>query len=100
MRHSPSNKYIENLNFSWSEDSIRFINTATPTARQVFFYVQEVGDFLTFSPYFTERANLNSFLIIYTLSGKGKLDYKEKPGTSLPEPPPILTAWSTTTMNA
>lgn len=78
MRHSPSNKYIENLNFSWSEDSIRFINTATPTARQVFFYVQEVGDFLTFSPYFTERANLNSFLIIYTLSGKGKLDYKGK----------------------
>lgn len=76
MRNSSTHQYMENLNFTWSEDSIRFINTATPRARQTFFYVQEVGDFRTSAPYFTERENLNSFLIIYTLHGKGLLKYK------------------------
>lgn len=87
MRNSASHPYKENLDFTWSEDSIRFINTATPRARQVFFYVQEAGDFLTSPPYFTERENLNSFLLIYTLKGKGKLSYRGKtwhltPGTT------------------
>lgn len=76
MRNSSTHQYMENLNFTWSDDSIRFINTATPRARQTFFYVQEVGDFRTSAPYFTERENLNSFLIIYTLRGKGLLKYK------------------------
>ena len=63
MRNSATHEYMENLNFSWTDDSIRFINTATPKARQTFFYVQEAGDFSTFPPYFTERENLNSFNI-------------------------------------
>lgn len=84
MRRSGDHEYRENLNLTWSEDSIRFINTATPRARQTFFYVQEVGDFRTSVPYFTERENLNSFLLIYTLSGKGSLRYRGSTYTLLP----------------
>lgn len=51
MRNSATHKYMENLDFSWTDDSIRFINTATPKARQTFFYVQEAGDFCTFPLY-------------------------------------------------
>lgn len=71
-------EYIERLSCTWSADSIRLINTPTRAARQKFFYVQEVGYFKTSPPYFTERANLNSYLLIYTLSGKGVLQYGGK----------------------
>lgn len=67
--------YLERADFTWSTDSIRIFNTPTRMARQTFFYVQEVGYFFTSPPYFTERANLNSYLIIYTLNGSGKLTY-------------------------
>ncbi|MGN0243868.1 MAG: AraC family transcriptional regulator [Lachnospiraceae bacterium] len=68
-------EYLERADYTWSADSIRFINTPTQSARQSFFYVQEVGYFKTSPPYFTERANLNSFLVFYTISGKGVLKY-------------------------
>ena len=55
MQNISTHKYMEKLDLTWSDDSIRFINTATPRARQTFFYVQEAGDFCTSSPYFTER---------------------------------------------
>ena len=69
-------QYLERADYTWSEDSIRLINTPALSARQTFFYVQETGYFRTFPPYFTERANLNSFLIIFTLSGIGHLEYQ------------------------
>lgn len=73
---SPSlNQYHERANYTWSENSIRFINTPTASARKTFFYVQETGYFQTVSPYFTERMNLNSFLIFFTISGRGLLKY-------------------------
>lgn len=50
MRNISAHKYMEKLNLTWSDDSIRFINTATPRARQTFFYVQEVGIFVLPSP--------------------------------------------------
>ena len=80
-------EYLERADYTWSEDSIRFINTPTQSARQSFFYVQEVGYFKTSPPYFTERANLNSFLLFYTISGKGELKYMNQtyhllPGTT------------------
>ncbi len=78
-RYSSASPYLERVDYSWSDDSIRYINTPSISARQSYFFVQEVGYFRTVSPYFTERANLNSFLIIYTLSGKGLLKYQ---GTS------------------
>ncbi|MCR5626712.1 MAG: AraC family transcriptional regulator [Lachnospiraceae bacterium] len=70
-----SKKLIENLDMSWSEDSIRYINTPSKKAKGLYFYVQEAGYFRAVPPYHTERANLDSFLIILTLSGEGRLDY-------------------------
>lgn len=61
---------------SWSEDLVRLIPTASIAAKSVFFYVQEIGQFKTHAPYFTERQNLDSYFIIYTVSGAGRLDYE------------------------
>lgn len=69
-------KLLERYSSSWSEDSIRFFNTPGKTAKSIYFYVQEVGYFKTLPPYFTEREHLNSFLIVYTLSGEGELNYR------------------------
>lgn len=85
MRRKSDHKYLERVDYTWSEDSIRFINTPTMSAKQLFFYVQEAGYFRTSPPYFTERENLNSFLIIYTLSGKGQLKYMGQTYYLLPE---------------
>lgn len=52
------------------------ILTPSSTARSTYFYTQEVGYFKTFHPYFSERENLDSFLIVYTVSGKGYLEYE------------------------
>lgn len=71
------NQYLERYSACWSEDSIRFINTPGKTAKSLFFYLQEVGYFKTTHPYFTERANLKSFLLVYTLSGEGQLSYQD-----------------------
>lgn len=71
-------KFLERASFDWSEDSIRFINTPSQKAKSTFFYMQEAGYFKTTPPYFTERAGLPSFLIVYTLSGKGLLHYGDK----------------------
>lgn len=68
-------QYVERISSAWSEDSIRLINTPSIATRNTFFYVQETGYFKTQPPYFTERANLHSFLIVYTLSGHGTLRY-------------------------
>ena len=84
MASFPNNQYLERADYTWSQDSIRFINTPTMSARQTFFYVQEVGYFRTSPPYFTERANLNSFLLFYTLSGKGLLKYLDRTYHLLP----------------
>ncbi len=81
---SEKGTYLERADYSWSEDSIRFINTPSQTARNVYFYVQEVGLFRTRAPYFTERENLDSYLIFYTLSGKGILKYMGQTYTFLP----------------
>lgn len=84
MGFQSKHTYLERADYTWSEDSIRFINTPTVTARQIFFYVQEAGYFRTSPPYFTERANLNSFLLFYTISGKGMLKYQGRTYHLLP----------------
>jgi AraC-like DNA-binding protein len=68
--------YKERYNTFWTSDSIRLILTPSQTAKSIYYYVQETGYFKTTYPYFTERVNLNSFLIIYTISGKGLLKYE------------------------
>ena len=70
-------KLLENLDMSWSEDSVRYINTPSKKAKGLYFYVQEVGDFRAHSPYYTERSNLDSYLIILTLNGTGRLLYQD-----------------------
>lgn len=70
--------YVERANKNWSKDSIRLIITPSSTAKSIFYYIQETGYFKTSYPYFTERANLNSFLLIYTISGKGHLKIRDK----------------------
>ena len=87
MFYNSGKEYLERADYTWSSDSIRFINTPSFSARRTFFYVQEAGYFKTEPPYFTERANLKSFLVFYTLSGEGSLnyageDYELKPGTA------------------
>lgn len=67
---------IEKGDYSWTEDSIRMILTPGNVARSIYFYVQEIGYFKTYPPYFSERENLESFLIVYTLSGCGELEYR------------------------
>jgi len=47
-------------------------------AKSVYFYIEEVGYFKTGSNYFTERENLNSYLIVFVLSGKGYLKYNSE----------------------
>ncbi|WP_373232572.1 helix-turn-helix domain-containing protein [Cohnella sp.] len=66
----------ERASYAWTEDSIRLIATPSVYARSAYLYVQEVGHFHTLTPYFTEREYLNSFLIVYTVSGRGKLTYR------------------------
>lgn len=41
-------------------------------------YVQELGDFIAHKKYFTTREGLPSYLIKYTLSGEGVLDYEDQ----------------------
>lgn len=62
----------------WSKNSVRIIATPSLVAKSTYFYVEEVGYFKTRSNYFTERENLNSYLIIFVLSGIGYLEYNGK----------------------
>jgi AraC-like DNA-binding protein len=70
--------YLERTSLTWSDNSIRLIETCSQTAKNNYLYIQEAGYFETNYPYFTERKNLNSFLIVFTISGKGRLTYEEK----------------------
>lgn len=67
--------YYEQASYTWSQDSIRCINTVSPHTRSCYLYMQECGHFKTMFPYYTERAHLPSYLILYTLSGAGHLTY-------------------------
>jgi len=54
------------------------IVSANASAKQNLMYLQEAGMFYSGAGYYTTRANLDSFLIKLTLSGKGNLTYKDK----------------------
>lgn len=63
---------------SYDKSSQRIINTPSATAKKSFFYVQETGYLKILSSHKTERIKLNSYLIVYVLSGSGTLEYKDK----------------------
>ncbi len=78
--------YWEKADHSWSKDSKRSILTPTQKSQSLFYYLQEIGHFKASKPYFTEREHLPSYLIKYTLRGRGELLYKNQhyllePGT-------------------
>ncbi|MEE0954639.1 MAG: AraC family transcriptional regulator [Eubacterium sp.] len=76
---------IEKYTTAWSDDSIRHIHNADREIKKHFLYVQEAGDFKTLPGYYTERENLPSYLILYTLSGCGELDYEGRHFRLMPE---------------
>lgn len=69
---------------SWTPDSLRHIHTPAKRTKQLLYYIQEIGHFKAVKPYFTERENLSSFLMKFTLSGKGSLIYGGKTYSLLP----------------
>jgi len=69
-------KYWEKADHSWTDDSIRIFNTPSTRSKQLFYYIQEIGHFKAMKPYFTERQNLKSYLLKFTLGGKGRLRYQ------------------------
>jgi len=52
--------------------------TPSLTARTAFFYVQGVGHFRCGDGYYTRREGYRSYLMIYTLDGKGRALYRGK----------------------
>lgn len=69
------NFFEESYQPNWSENSVRIIHTPSRLAKSALFYVQEVGDFSTRPGYYTQRSHLNSFLMLYTTNGAGRLQY-------------------------
>ncbi len=57
------------------KESIWLNATPSPTVRAALPYVQEIGDFISHERYYTRREGLSSYLIKYTLSGEGGLEY-------------------------
>lgn len=70
--------YWETADHSWTPDSSRFFNTPSQKNRDLFYVYQEMGHFKALKPYYTERSGLSSYLIKFTLSGKGSLTYQER----------------------
>ncbi|WP_025721476.1 AraC family transcriptional regulator [Paenibacillus sp. 1-18] len=61
----------------WSEDPVAIVCTPSAFAKKSLFYIQEIGYFKT-DAYAMEREKLSSFLLLFTLSGRGELQYRDK----------------------
>lgn len=72
------NDFWQKANHSWTHDSSRYILTPSKKSQEMFYFIQEIGDFKAPQPYFTERAHLSSYLMKYTISGKGRLRYQNQ----------------------
>lgn len=55
--------------------SKRIISTPSPAAKHAFFYMQETGCLKTDDAASTQRQNLDSFLFVAVVSGKGELSF-------------------------
>lgn len=71
-------KYWEKAEHAWTKDSLRYILTPTKKIRETLFFIQEIGYFKALDSYYTERANQTSYLMKYTISGRGRLIYHGK----------------------
>lgn len=72
------NDFWQKENKSWTSDSTRYILTPSKKNQDMFYFIQEIGHFKALKPYYTEREHLTSYLMKYTLSGKGRLIYQGK----------------------
>ncbi len=79
----PSEKLFR-ASLNWSSNSIRLSPTPGAFARDHLLYVQETGYFETRPGYFTEREELPSYLLVYSVSGKGQLSYRGQVYSILP----------------
>ncbi|GKX27682.1 AraC family transcriptional regulator [Vallitalea longa] len=77
-------EFKERFKEAWTSSSIRYIATPSQRAKNIYYYIQEIGYFQTLNNYYTERAGLNSYLLIYSKSGKGHLKYQGKTYTIIP----------------
>ena len=64
-------------NLDLDESSTWISATPGEMARSTFFYLQEAGHFFCGPNFYTERENLKSYLILFTISGHGRLTYRE-----------------------
>lgn len=69
------NDNLEHFYHIEGEHSFHFLNTPSPSAKSTYFYMQEIGHYDSFYPFLSEHNSLNSYLIIYTVSGNGLLTY-------------------------
>jgi len=58
--------------------SQRVLNTPSDFAKRALFYVQEVGYLKSLKSHQSQRTNLNSYLILLVLSGKGAFTYEDE----------------------
>ncbi len=70
--------YWQNESMNWDKSSLLIHMGPSVQAITNYFYIQEMGKFITNKGYYTERENLLSHLILYTTAGKGLLRYKEE----------------------
>src|SRR5699024_2709035 len=73
-----NNDWFRGGTFDWTDDSIRISSNPSQYTKNSYMHIQEIGYFKAYLPYYTERINLDSYLIIYTNSGEGTLNYKGK----------------------
>lgn len=66
------------FNLSLKEDSYSVAYTPSLLSKSMFYYFQGGGYFHCNPSYFTEREGFDSFLLLYTLGGKGILNYRNK----------------------
>ena len=54
----------------------RYVNTPSSVAERLYYYPQWIGRFVCHPDFFILRNNLSSILLLYTVSGSGKLLYR------------------------
>jgi AraC-like DNA-binding protein len=68
-----------------SKQSKWFNVSISSIAKESFPYIQEIGEFIAYSKYYTRRRNLPSYYLDYTLSGEGILEYQSQKYLLKPE---------------
>ncbi|AGY81948.1 AraC family transcriptional regulator [Carnobacterium inhibens] len=69
------NSFFQKYNQSEVTDSHRVLCTPSTFAKDNLWYVQEVGTLKSLKPHTSQRENLNSYLFMIVLSGKGTFTY-------------------------